>query len=169
MPPAHETQWSPMAKNFKPAQIMNLHIIHCWRVQSWNSNYNWSLQTIAFEDWYASIRGYEGEEHNFELWYWTSWLEQQGLDVNFFLSPLLIPPGFLVPVVETHPYYCCYTGCRRSSAPFSSRQARDLHFFTQHCNERSIFCCDIGDCVKRYQSPYSLTRHQRIVHRIMPY
>ncbi|KAJ3763249.1 hypothetical protein EV360DRAFT_66403 [Lentinula raphanica] len=146
--PTYKAHWSPMARNFNPAQITNFYIVYRLRVQSWNATYNWAFQIISFEDWYASVKGYEGEEHNFELWYWTSWLEQQGLDVKFFLSPLVIPPGVLVPV-ETHPgpYYCCYTECHRL-VPFSSKQARDR------------------SCLKRYYSPYSLRRHQRIVHRM---
>ncbi|KAJ3715795.1 hypothetical protein C8R42DRAFT_645661 [Lentinula raphanica] len=103
--PAHKMHWSPMAKHFNPAQIVNFYIVYRFRVQSWNATYNWSLQIISFEDWYATIKAFNGKEGNFELWYWNFRLQEYSLNPNVFLGPLLIPPGFLVPVVETHPYH----------------------------------------------------------------
>ncbi|KAJ3767471.1 hypothetical protein FB446DRAFT_327955 [Lentinula raphanica] len=164
----HKTHWSPMGKHFSPPQIINMYIIYQSRIQYWNAAYDCSMQILSFKTWYASVNKFNGEESHYEYWHWASWLHAQGLNVNLFLCPLLIPSGTLIPVTETHPYYCCYSGCHRRTTSFSSKQYRNLHFFTQHCSERTTFRCEIGECVNVYHSTYALRRHQHHAHN-MPY
>ncbi|KAJ3844195.1 hypothetical protein F5878DRAFT_163252 [Lentinula raphanica] len=126
------------------------------RLQYWNATYDWSMPILSFKDWYVSASSFNGEQEQFEYWYWYQWLQVwQGFDVATFLAPLIIPPGLFLPIIETHPYHCCYSGCHRVAIPFGSKQGRDLHFFTQHCGERTTFWCDTEGCGRSYQSVYS--------------
>ncbi|KAJ3969600.1 hypothetical protein EV361DRAFT_339700 [Lentinula raphanica] len=167
--PPYKSHWSPMGRRFSPPQVVNLYIVYSSRLQYWNATYGWAMQTLSFEHWYTSLaNNFDGEEAEFERWYWGQWLQAQGHDVATFLCPLFILPGLFLPIIETHPYYCCYSGCHRVAIPFGSKQGRDLHFFTQHCGERTTFWCDTEGCGRLYQSVYSLRRHQRYAHRTLP-
>ncbi|KAJ3766223.1 hypothetical protein FB446DRAFT_406354 [Lentinula raphanica] len=162
-PTPDKHHWPPMAKRFSPAQILNMYAVHYrLRIQHWNASCNWSIQILSFQDWFALVKEFDGDESQYEYWHFSSWLQAQGLDVASFLAPLLIPPGSLV--TESGHRFCCYSGCSRGQLPFSSKQARDSHFYTQHCaceNERR-FCC--AECLNVYRSMYALRRHERYAH-----
>ncbi|KAJ3821770.1 hypothetical protein F5880DRAFT_1508296 [Lentinula raphanica] len=81
--PPYKSHWSPMGRRFSPPQVVNLYIVYSSRLQYWNATYGWAMQTLSFEHWYTSLaNNFDGEEAEFERWYWADATVSQSLLVR---------------------------------------------------------------------------------------